>query len=88
MSDVPKLVVGAAILGGGIYGLVTLLLKKKKADELEVLAQLHQARPASAPNPVASVRGSYGWNELVGRGGAGGSGPRGHHGSGQRGGYR
>jgi len=47
-DELPKLALGAAIIGGGIYGIVKLMLRKKESDELAL------------KNPVrASIRGEY-----------------------------
>ena len=62
LDEIPKLALGAVIIAGGVYGIVTLMLKKKESDELDTLTEIRKAKLASArSNPVASVHGTRGW---------------------------
>lgn len=91
LGEIPKLALGAAIIGGGIYGIVNFLLKRKESDEIAAITEQRKqkereeaARLASASR-IATVRGDLsGWGQYnVGRGlrgGAGQKGRRGHYG--------
>jgi len=66
VSDVPKLALGAAIIGGGIYGLVHFLLKKKEDQDIAAITQLRQqrereeaARAARVASMHSGERGQY-----------------------------
>lgn len=71
LHELPKLALGAVIIGGGIYGIVRFLLKKKNENEIEAITALrhqHEREEAAKASRVATVRGDRGWSTSGERG--------------------
>lgn len=59
VSEFPKFALGAAIIGGGVYGIVKLMLRKKDEEEMTVLTELHKDKLAAPKLVPAIARGEY-----------------------------
>jgi hypothetical protein len=55
LNEIPKLVIGAGIIGGGIYGIVRFLLNKKESDEMTQAIELRKEKDAHASAAAAAA---------------------------------